>query len=298
MSNDDATTIDVGSWLLTLVRNWWVILGLLILGAVVGGGVAFASPKEYTATSSVYIGQTTDANGNAMAGLNSNSKAATELLASDVVLGQAAKQTGMGETIGRLRRDTTVQTPSSTVKTTTSVVNIVVISVTDTKKARAAAAANALADVLEQNISPGVDTKIAVLQQQLDTGTAAMNLSVAHADAAEKSLAEIARSNASPAEKATLEAPYVAIATVAESEQATLSTANQKTQLMLLVAKTVEKPSILHKAAIPSSKSGPDTKLDVAAGALAGIVVGIIAAFVRRRLSERAAPASGAGAAA
>ena len=168
MSNDDATTIDVGSWLLTLARNWWVILGLLVLGAVVGGGVAFASPKEYTATSSVYIGQTTDANGNAMAGLNSNSKAATELLASDVVLGQAAKQTGMGETIGRLRRDTTVQTPSSTVKTTTSVVNIVVISVTDTKKARAAAAANALADVLEQNISPGVDTKIAVLQQQLD----------------------------------------------------------------------------------------------------------------------------------
>ncbi len=298
MSNDDANTLDVGSWLLTLVRNWWVILGLLVLGAVVGGGVAFASPKEYTATSSVYIGQTTDANGNAMAGLNSNSRAATELLASDVVLDQAAKQTGMGETVGRLRRDTTVQTPSSTVKTTTSVVNIVVISVTDTKKARAAAAANALADVLEQNISPGVNTKIAVLQQQLDQGTAAMNASVARANATQKSMAAIAQSNASAAEKAMLEAPYVAVAQAAASEQSTLVAANQKTQLMLLVAKTVEKPSILHKAAIPSSPSGPDTKLSVAAGALAGIVIGVVAAFVRRRLSERSAPVAGTSAAA
>ena len=124
-----------------------------------------------------------------------------------------------------------------------------------------------------------------------------MNASVARANTAQKSMTAIAQSSASPSEKAMLEAPYVAIAQAATSEQSTLETANQKTQLMLLVAKTVEKPSILHKAAIPSSPSGPDTKLNVAAGALAGIVVGIIAAFVRRRLSERGAPTAGTSAA-
>src|SRR5665811_2005067 len=92
MSTDDATTIDVGSWFATLLRNWWVILGLVILGAVVGGVVTLASPKEYSATSSVYIGQTTDANGNAMAGLNSNAKAATQLLASQALLDEAAQK--------------------------------------------------------------------------------------------------------------------------------------------------------------------------------------------------------------
>ena len=48
-------------------------------------------PRSTAPPSSVYIGQTTDANGNAMAGLNSNSKAATQLLASQVVLNEAAE---------------------------------------------------------------------------------------------------------------------------------------------------------------------------------------------------------------
>ena len=92
MSTDDATTIDVGAWFATLLRNWWVILGLVVLGAVVGGLVTLAAPKEYSATSSVYIGQTTDANGNPMAGLNSNSKAATQLLTSQALLNEAAEE--------------------------------------------------------------------------------------------------------------------------------------------------------------------------------------------------------------
>ena len=112
MSTDDATTIDVGSWFATLLRNWWVILGLVILGAVVGGVVTLASPKQYSATSSVYIGQTTDANGNPMASLNSNSKAATQLLTSQAVLNEAAEKTGMKISAGTLRKETTVETPS------------------------------------------------------------------------------------------------------------------------------------------------------------------------------------------
>jgi len=89
MSSDDSTSIDVGSWFGTLARNWWVIVGLVVLGIIVGAVVTLAQPKEYTATASVYIGQTTDANGNPMAGLNSNAKAAVQLLASQVVLQEA-----------------------------------------------------------------------------------------------------------------------------------------------------------------------------------------------------------------
>ena len=162
MSTDESTSIDVGSWFATLARNWWVIVGLIVIGIVVGAAVTMAQPKQYTATASVYIGQTTDANGNAMAGLNSNAKAAVQLLASQVVLNAAAERAGMDISASLLRKETTVETPSSTVKTTTSVVNIVVISVTDTKKARAAAAANALAEVLLERLESGVDEKIAL----------------------------------------------------------------------------------------------------------------------------------------
>ena len=294
MSTDDATTIDVGSWFATLLRNWWVILGLVVLGAVVGGVVTLASPKEYSATSSVYIGQTTDANGNPMAGLNSNSKAATQLLASQEVLNEAAKRTGMKVSASRLRKETTVVTPSSTVKTSTSVVNIVVITVTDTNKLRATAAANALAGVLVERISPGVTGKVALLQAQLDTGQKALTAATARAALAQSALAAIARGSGSAAEKAAASAPYVAIVQAAATEQEAWQSANQKTELMLFTAKQVEQPRILHEAAVPDSPSGPSLTLNVAAGALAGFVIGIVVAFVRRRLDERGAPAAAA----
>ena len=287
MSTDDATTIDVGAWFATLLRNWWVILGLVVLGAVVGGAVALALPKQYSATSSVYIGQTTDANGNAMAGLNSNSKAATQLLASQAVLNEAAKRTGMKVSPSRLRRETTVVTPSSTVKTSTSVVNIVVITVTDTNKVRATAAANALAQVLVERISPGVTGKIALLQGQLDVSRKALAAATARAATAQTAIVAIAKGGGTAAEKAAASAPYVAVAQAAATEQEALDSNNQKTELLLFAAKTIEQPRILHEAAVPDSPSGPSVTLNVAAGALAGLVIGIIVAFVRRRLADR-----------
>jgi len=294
MSTDDATTIDVGFWFATLLRNWWVVLGLVVLGAAVGGVVTLASPKDYSATSSVYIGQTTDANGNAMAGLNSNAKAATQLLSSQTVLNEAAKRTGMKVTAGRLRRETTVETPSSTVKTSTSVVNIVVITVTDSNKLRATAAANALAAVLVERISPGVTEKITLLQAQLDTGRKALAAATARAATAQAGLAAIAKGGGTAAEKAAASASYIAVVQAAATESAQEALDNQKTELMLFTAKQVEEPRILHEAAIPDSPSGPSLTLNVAAGALAGLVIGIIVAFVRRRVAERGAPAAAA----
>ena len=210
-TDDDSTTIDVGSWLGTLARNWWVIVGLVVLGIVVGAVVTKAQPKEYTATASVYIGQTTDANGNPMAGLNSNAKAAVQLLASQVVLKEAADRAGMDISASRLRKETTVETPSSTVKTTTSVVNIVVISVTDTDDERAAAAANALSEVLLERLESGVDEKITLLEEQLAQNQKEYAAATARSAAAQKALALIAAGGGSATEKAAAIAPYMAV---------------------------------------------------------------------------------------
>jgi capsular polysaccharide biosynthesis protein len=287
--SDQSTTIDVGSWFTTLARSWWVIVGLIVIGVVVGAVVTKAQPARYSATASVYIGQTTDANGNAMAGLNSNAKAAVQLLASQAVLNEAAERTGMDISAGLLRKETSVETPSSTVKTTTSVVNIVVITVTDTRKARAAAAANALADILLEHLDTGTGEKIAILEDQLATGKVQAAAATARSAAAQKAITAIARSGMSQAEKATASAPYIAVVQAAATEISDYTLANQKTALLLLTAKQVEEPRILHEAAVPDSPSGPSMSLNVAIGALAGLVIGIIVAFARRGLADRRA---------
>jgi capsular polysaccharide biosynthesis protein len=296
MSADDSTTNDVGSWMTILARNWWVVVGFIVLGAIAGALLTLASPKEYTATSSVYIGQTTDANGNPMAGLNSNVKASTQLISSQAVLGEAAKRAGMGVTAGLLRREVTVETPSQTIKTTTSAVNIVVINVTDTKKVRATAAANALAQVLLERIGGGVDQKITLLEAQLAQGKTALASSVARSNAAQRGLVAIAHGGGTAGEKAAAAAPYVAIVQAAATEQEAIQSSFQKNELVLLTAKQVEQPRILHEAAVPDSPSGPDAKLNVAAGALAGLVIGFFVAFARQRLAGRGAREASAGA--
>jgi len=296
MSANDSTTNDVGSWMTVLARNWWVVAAFVVLGVVAGALLTLATPKEYTATSSVYIGQTTDANGNPMAGLNSNVKASTQLISSQVVLAEAARRAGMGITAGRLRREVTVETPSQTIKTTTSAVNIVVISVTDTKKVRAAAAANALAEVLLERIGGGVGEKITLLETQLTQSKKALAASVARSDAAQRGLVAIANGSGYAGEKAAASAPYVAIVQAAASDQEAIQSILQKNELILLTAKQVEQPRILHEAGIPDSPSGPDMKLNLAAGALAGLVIGFFVAFARQRLAGRGAPEKAQGA--
>ena len=257
MSSDESTTIDVGSWFATLARNWWVIVGLIVIGIVVGAVVTMAQPKEYTATASVYIGQTTDANGNAMAGLNSNAKAAVQLLASQVVLKEAAERTGMDISTSLLRKETTVETPSSTVKTTTSVVNIVVISVTDTKKARAAAAANALADVLLERLEQRrrrEDRRCS--RSSSPQGQKEYAAATARSVAAQKAIAAIAAGGGSAAEKAAAVGALPGRRPGRRHRAGRLSAAsNQKTELQLLTAKQVEQPRILHEAASPTRRA-------------------------------------------
>jgi capsular polysaccharide biosynthesis protein len=290
MSANDSPTNDIGSWMTVLARNWWVVAGFIVLGVVVGALLTLTSPKEYTATSSVYIGQTTDANGTPMAGLNSNARASTQLIASQAVLNEAAKRAGMGITASRLRREVTVETPTQVVKTTTSAVNIVIINVTDTNKVRATAAANALAEVLLKRISGGVEEKIALLEAQLVQGRKALASSVARSHTAQRGLVAIAHGGGSPGERAAAVAPYVAIVQAAATEQEPIQSALQKNQLVLLTAKQVEQPRLLHEAAVPDSPSGPDAKLNVAAGALAGLVIGFFVAFARQRLAGRDTP--------
>jgi len=280
--------VDVASYLGALTRQWWVVVACIVVGVLAGVVLTLLQPTTYDATASVYIGQTTDANGNPMAGLNSNARAAIQLVSSQTVLNEAAEQTGDGMTAALLRTGTTVETPSSTIRTTSSVVNIVVITVRDESAERAAAAANALADALLTRIGDAPKVRLEVLERQvtsLGTQLDAARKRGARADAA---LAAIASGYGSAAAKAAAAGPYVAVAQAAATEAESLTSSLQKAELMLLTTKNVELPRILHEAAVPDSPSGPDMQLNVAAGALAGLVVGIVAAFVRQRRVSRA----------
>jgi len=290
MAARDEGDVELVSFWKAVTHNWWVVVALAVIGLLAGVLLTVLSPKTYDANASVYIGQTTDANGNPMPGLNSNARAAVQLVTSEAVLQEAVKQVGQGMTVATLRHGLSVDTPTQVVKGATTAVNFVTITVSDTKARRAAAAANALAAILIQRIGGGTGDKVQLLQQQIDSENGELADLQKRSLQAEAALKAIAQSSASKSDKALASVPWVGIVQSAATERESILPNLQKNQLMLLVAKEVEQARVLNEAVPASSPSGPDLKLNGGAGILAGLVVGLVVALVRER-TRRSLPA-------
>jgi capsular polysaccharide biosynthesis protein len=284
MAARDEGDVELGSFLKAVARNWWVVVALALIGLLAGALLTLLTPKTYDSTASVYIGQTTDANGNPMPGLNSNARAAVQLVTSEAVLQETVKRVGEGLTVSGLRGSISVDTPTQVVKGSTTAVNFVTITVSDTKRARAAAAANALAAILIERIGSGTGDKITLLQGQIDTNNSELTALNRRSADAETALKAIGESSASKSDKALASVPYVSIVQSAATERESISSDLQRDQLMLLVAKDVELARVLHEAVPADSASAPSLTLNGGAGILAGVVVGLVLALFRERL--------------
>jgi capsular polysaccharide biosynthesis protein len=296
------TDVQLGEYVRVLVRNWWLIVILAVIGAVVAAGFTLATPKKYEASSAVYLGQVMDASGSIMTGLSSNPAAAVELLKSDSVLQEAARRVGHGETAANLAAGVTSETPTQTIKGSLSVVNFVVIHVTDTKRTRAAEAANVLAQIVLEHIAGGPSERITLLQQliaQDQAGLAFLEIlsqaglaaATARSAAAQAALDAINRGSGTADEKAAASVGYLTILTASAGNAASYVSALQSAQLQLQVAQVSGQPQVLYKAVPPVSASSSKTKSSVALGLVAGLIVGVLAAFARDRLRRPQAAA-------
>lgn len=285
----DELEMDVESYLRALARYWWLLLALAAVGAIAAGSITFLQEKTYAAQSSVYLGQPTDANGNAIAGVNSNPKAAQQIVTSEATLKQAARLVGDGETVRHLRNNLVVITPSLSVKGTTSPVNFIAITVTDTKAARAAKAANVLAGILIERISGFAKDKLALLDEQIKQDDAQLAALDVRSAAAQKALATIARGPGTDAQKALASTPYIGIAQAAASQRQPLLSDKRTNKLMAQTVKGIEQPKLLTPAVPPSQARKPNLRLSATAGFLVGLVVGIVIAFALDGRRRRAA---------
>lgn len=263
------------SFVSALLRDWRLLAVFVALGVLVGVAVTIISAERYTATSLVYVGQTIDAGGTPVSGVDTDTRAISQLLASDEVLAAAAARADVGLTAADLARKTSVSTAG-----------VIVIGVTDTDAARAAAASNAVAAVLIEHISAAVAEKTAALQQQLASSKAALTASEQRSAAAAAALHAVARDGGRGGDAAS----YVAVLQAASSEQQALRAAVQKNELVLLTLRQQEQARLLHVAEPPDEPSGPVLSVNVAVGALVGFLVAVVVLPLRRLVAEEGRP--------
>ena len=160
---DAEREVDLQSAWSRITARWWLPIGGLVLGAILGVLVSVGSGDVYRAEALVYLGQPfTPAGGGQLQSLQTNPKTVSEIVRSEAAIKAAASAADMQP--GRLRGNVTstaVVQPGQVARNFTPLVQIEVRGPT---KVKAETAANSFANTVVTQVVPYIDRKMELLE--------------------------------------------------------------------------------------------------------------------------------------
>jgi uncharacterized protein involved in exopolysaccharide biosynthesis len=253
--------IDFGKYWRLLAARWWMPVGALVLGAIVGYAVALGGSQRYSASATLYLGQPYTASGNvALQGLQTNPSTVGSV-AHSLAVDQRVAVLCKAKT-GTFRSGISTKPISGSLSKNgqNPLVSLTVLSV---KKKAAACAANQLAKAVIARISGYAVEKITSFRAQLaQEQTVIKNLSTAIEDP-----------NVSSTDKLLLQVQL-------NTAQSDLSNTTQ----LLHQATAVEEPSVLTPASA-ARVTARSRRNSVVVGGLIGLVLGGLAALLWDRVA-------------
>ncbi|MHB8643740.1 MAG: Wzz/FepE/Etk N-terminal domain-containing protein [Gaiellaceae bacterium] len=258
--------VDFGRFGRALAQRWWLIVGGLVAGAVIGYASSIGGTQVYESDSVVYLGQPLGIlGGNQVQSLNTNPSSARAIVKSELAIHKVSVTTGM--TASQLRNGTSV-TPVAGAVAKLGQNPLIQITVKGPQAAKVRDASNQFAAILVSGMSGYANTKITTLtQQQTDDDTSIGLINAA-----------LSASNLSTTDKLLLQLRLTQV----QSDR------TQATQLLSL-ARNVEAPLVVtHGSAVKTSARSH--RNSAAVGGFIGLILGGIAAllwdpFVRSRRS-------------
>jgi uncharacterized protein involved in exopolysaccharide biosynthesis/Mrp family chromosome partitioning ATPase len=247
-------------------RHWWVALAATGAGLALGAAVTSAMPKVYESSTSVLVSaveqDTNQAGGRTKGSINLDTEA--QLVGSGAVAVRAAALLRSTENPLELAHDVSVEVPANT--------TVLVIRFEADTPQKAQAGSHAFAEAYlrnrEQTARSGLDSQIKSLSlkiRQLTTNLTSIN-------------ARLAKAGPGSSERSNLES-------LRSNSQNQLNSMTGR--LNELTTTTVAAGSIISDARVPDQPTSPNTMLNIAAGAMLGLLAGLVLAFLRERLDRR-----------
>ncbi|HEV7961151.1 MAG TPA: Wzz/FepE/Etk N-terminal domain-containing protein [Actinoplanes sp.] len=266
MEEPRPVSADLSHYLGVLRRHWWVLLVATGAGLGAGTGVTHALPKVYESSTSVLVqavGQDTNAAGGRTNGtINLDTEA--QLVGSGAVAVKAAALLRTSANPVELAKDVSVEVPANTTV-------LVIRYEADTPQA-AQAGSHAFAEAYlrnrEETARGGLDTQIKSLTlklRQLTTSLGSIN-------------SKLAIAKAGSSQRGNLESLRI-------NSQNQLNSLSGK--LNELTTTTIGAGNIISDARAPDAPTSPNAMLNMAAGTMAGLLLGLVLAFVRERFDRR-----------
>jgi uncharacterized protein involved in exopolysaccharide biosynthesis len=270
---DAEQEVDLRSvWERIAVRWWLPVLGI-VLGLLIGFGLALGGGKVYEADTLVAMGQPFSPNGGApVQSFLTNARAVSEIIRSEAALERAARASGLR--VRALRGNVTSQiVGASGPGARPTGAPLVTITVVAAQPAKAEKAADALAkEVIERTSAKYVDTKIEAFNGQLASIQDQLNTLVPRIKALEQAVNE---QGLAPLDKLVL----LSALDNNQARRGQLLDLQSNVQQQLALAENVEKGQVIEPAAAvkTTARSGRNGAL---VGGLLGLLLGCAAALL------------------
>jgi capsular polysaccharide biosynthesis protein len=287
---DAEREVDLRSAWSRLAARWWLPVGGLVVGAILGVLVSVGSAQVYKAETLLYLGQPfTPGGGGQIQSLATNPKTVSETIRSEAALQKAARAAGMRP--GQLRGNVTTSTITAAGQPR-NLSPLVTIEVHAPTRAKSEKAANSLAQSVMEQVSPYVVQKIAQLQTQIEGDQAQIEDVGRRISAAEQqqNLA-LADNNLSLAEKLLISTNSNATINNAEQRRASVLGDLNAAKQLLSLAENVEQSRVVQPA-VARKASATSRRNAAAVGGLIGLLLGGLAAVLADPWLQRRSAAS------
>ncbi|HSG14593.1 MAG TPA: hypothetical protein VLA22_12070 [Gaiellaceae bacterium] len=280
--------VDLGSAWSRIKERWWLPVGGLVVGAVIGIALALSGGSVWRAETIVYLGQPfAPLGGGQIQSLATNPVNVGEIIRSEAVLQDVSRATGIP--VSKLR--SSISTKEITAEGQARGINpLMEIAVKGSGKARVEEAADALAARVVERVSVYVAEKTALLKQQVATSTAQLASVNARIETAQEQQDAIIEDRSLPLDQRLLvTANLNSVITTADARRASIQADLTNARQLLNLAENVESSSVVEKAAA-SKTTARSSRTSLIVGAFVGLLLGAIAALVAGTLAAKREP--------
>jgi hypothetical protein len=282
---EDEQEVDLSTGWQRLKVRWWLPLGGLVVGAVVGIALALSAGSVWRAQTIVYLGQPfAPLGGGQIQSLATNPRTVGEIIRSESGLKAASQASGIP--VSKIR--SSISTRELVAAGQLRGINpLIEITVKGSGKRKVELAAAALADRVVERVSLYVTEKATLLENQVDVSSAqlaAVEARIAEAQEQQDALAQ--NQSLAPVEKLLLSQNLNAVITTADARRSALQDDLVDARQLLNLAENVEKSRVVEPAAA-SKTTARSSRSSLLVGALIGLLLGAVAALVVDPIAAR-----------
>lgn len=282
---EDEQEVDLSSAWQRLKVRWWLPIGGLLVGAILGLALALSGGSVWRAETIVYLGQPfAPLGGGQIQSLATNPRTVGEIIRSESVLQDISRLTGIP--VSKLRSSISTRELVA-VGQVRGINPLIEIAVKGSGPVRVEQAADELAERVVERVSLYVTEKTALLKQQVAVSEgqlAAVEARIARAQRQQDDL--LGNQSLPPVERLLLSQNLNAVITTADARRTSLQDDLFEARQLLNLAESVESSRVVEPAA-SGKTTARSSRTSLLVGALIGLLVGAIAALAADPIAAR-----------